>query len=242
MALDLVSAGAHNIADWHDACLGALGVSSERSSSMWLCTGDAPFIFLTAITLNKDSTEQRSVVERLARDEGRAIAVCDCWSRLDLHDLGFEVFEEEDWYVREPGDTRLPRDVERVREPAALAEFEHANTDGFETHELHELGRFGVYGEAILKDHRIQLFVRRNGGRVVSGAMACVSAGVVGVFSVATVPASRRRGFGEDVTWAAVAADPSLPAILQPSPEGLALYRRMGFVPVARYTKWLRLP
>jgi hypothetical protein len=209
---------------------------------MWLCTGDAPFIFLTAITLNKDSTEQRSVVERLARDEGRAIAVCDCWSRLDLHDLGFKKFEEEDWYVREPVDTRLPRDVERVRDPVALAEFEHANTDGFETQELHELGRFGVYGEAILKDPRIQVFVRRHGGRVVSGAMACISAGVVGVFSVATVPASRRHGFGEEVTWAAVGADPSLPAILQPSPEGVALYRRMGFVPVARYTKWLRLP
>jgi GNAT superfamily N-acetyltransferase len=72
--------------------------------------------------------------------------------------------------------------------------------------------------------------------------MACVSSTVVGVYSVATVPAFRRRGFGEAVTWAAVAADPALPAILQPSPEGAALYRRMGFVPVDRYTKWLRLP
>jgi GNAT superfamily N-acetyltransferase len=209
---------------------------------MWLCTGDAPFIFLTVITLDEHSTEQRSVLERLARDKGRAIAVCDCWSRLDLHDLGFEKFEEEAWYVREPGDIKPVEDVERVRDPVALGEFEHANTDGFETKELHELGRFGVYGEGILSDPRIRIFVRRNGGRVVSGAMACISSDVVGVFSVATIPAFRRRGFGEAVTWAAVAADSSLPAILQPSPEGAALYRRIGFHPVAHYTKWLRLP
>jgi GNAT superfamily N-acetyltransferase len=242
MAFDVVAAGALNIADWHDACLGALRVSSHRSSSIWLCTGTAPFIFLTAITLNGDRTEQRSIMERLAGEDDVAISVCDCWSRLDLHDLGFEKFEEEAWYVREPGKTRLPKDVERVREPADLAEFEHANTDGFETTELHDLGRFGVYGQGVLDDPRLHVFVRREGGRVVSGAMACVSAGVVGVYSVATVPAFRRRGFGEEVTWAAIAADASLPAILQPSPEGAPLYRRMGFVPVGRYTKWLRLP
>jgi hypothetical protein len=39
-----------------------------------------------------------------------------------------------------------------------------------------------------------------------------------------------------------VQAEPSLPAMLQPSEEGAALYRRMGFEPVGRYTKWLRLP
>jgi hypothetical protein len=242
MTFDVVAAGAYNIADWHDACLSALGIASERSSSMWLCTESAPFIFLTAITLTEEPSEPRSVLERLTRQEDRAIAVCDCWSRLDLRDLGFEKFEEQAWYLREPGDTRLPNDVERVRDPVALAEFEHANTDGFETKELHQLGRFGVYGEGILNDPRIQVFVRRNGRRVVSGAMACISSGVVGVYSVATVPAFRRRRYGEEVTWAAVAADPSLPAILQPSPEGAALYRRMGFVPVGRYTKWLRLP
>lgn len=243
MQLDLVAAGAHNLADWHDACLSSLGTRTHRSDQMWVCEEDAPFIYLTAITLNQELTDQRSAIERLASERKGAIAVCDCWSGLDLHDLGFEVFEEEAWYVRLPdGSPKGSRDVERVTAPDALAEFEKANTDGFETHELHELGPYGVYGKGVLEDSRMHFFVRRVGGRVVSGSIACVSAGVVGVYAVATVPHSRRRGFGEQVTWAAVLSEPSLPAILQPSHEGLALYRRMGFVPLDRYTKWLRLP
>jgi hypothetical protein len=243
MAVDAVTAGARNIADWHDACLNSLGVRTSRSERLWLCEENAPFIFLTAITLDQNSDGQRSDVERLASEASGPVSVCDCWSRLDLYDLGFEKFEEEAWYLRGPGgpSPEVP-EVERVTEPKALAEFEHASTDGFETQELHELEPYGVYGKRVLEDPRMRIFVRRVGGRVVSGSIACVSSGVIGVFSVATVPAFRRRGYGEEVTWAAVRSEPSLPAILQPSVEGAALYRRMGFEPVDRYTKWGRLP
>jgi hypothetical protein len=243
MSFDPEAAGAHNLADWHDACLHSLGVRTRRSDVMWWCEEDAPFIFLTAITLSRGSDEQRSELDRLATESGGAISVCDCWSQLDLGDLGFERFEEEAWYVRRPGDApEPPPEVDPVKELEALRDFEHASTAGFETPELHELEPFGVYGKPILEDPRMHLFVRRDGGRVVSGSIACVSSGVVGVYSVATVPAFRRRGYGEQVTWAAVRSEPSLPAILQPSEEGAALYRRMGFGPVGRYTKWLRRP
>jgi GNAT superfamily N-acetyltransferase len=243
MATDIVTAGAHNLADWHDACLSSLGVRTSRSQRLWLCEGNAPFIYLTAITLDQDSSGQRADIEPLTSDGSSAISVCDCWSRLDLHDLGFEKFEEEAWYLRSPGGFLPPiPEVERVQELGALAEFEHANTEGFETHELHELEPYGVYGRAAIEDPRMRFFVRRSGGHVVSGSIACVSSGVVGVFAVATVPSFRRRGYGEEVTWAAVQAEPSLPAMLQPSEDGAALYRRMGFEPVGRYTKWLRLP
>jgi hypothetical protein len=243
MIFDPEAAGANNLADWHDACLNSLGVRTRRSDVMWLCEEDAPFIFLTAITLSPDSDAVRPELERFVANSGGAISVCDCWSQLDLGDLGFEMFEEEAWYVRASrAAPDVSPEVELVREPRALTEFEHASTAGFETPELHELEPYGVYGKPILEDPRMHLFVRRDGGRVVSGSIGCVSSGVVGVYSVATVPAFRRRGYGEQVTWAAVGSAPSLPAILQPSEEGAALYRRMGFAPVGRYTKWLRLP
>ena len=240
---DPSAAGASNLADWHDACLHSLGILTQRSESMWLCEEDAPFIYLTAITLNPDAVEQRSVIERIAAKDERPLAVCDGWSLLDLSDLGFERFESEAWYVREPDQIpRAVKEVERVSSPASLAEFESASTDGFGSIELHELGRFGVYGIDVLDDPRIRIFVRRVHGRVVSGSMGCISAGVIGVYAVATIPGFRRRGYGEEVTWAATGSAPSLPAVLQPSHEGLGMYRRMGFVPVGSYTKWLRLP
>jgi hypothetical protein len=243
MSDDLSTAGARNLADWHDACLHSLGVATRRSSSMWWCEEEAPFIYLSAITLVPEPNEQRVEIERMARAHRRPISVCDCWSRLDLADLGFEKFESEAWYVREPGGLPRPHEgVERVSEPDALAEFESANTDGFGAVELHELGHFGVYGGSVLQDPRIRIFVRRESGKVVSGSMACMSAGVVGVYAVATVPAARRLGYGEQVTWAAVQSAPSWTAILQPSHEGLSLYLRMGFRPLGSYTKWIRLP
>jgi GNAT superfamily N-acetyltransferase len=241
MSNDFSSAGARNLADWHDACLHSLGIETRRTRSMWWCDGDAPFIYLTAITLTPEPDEQRRDIERIAQAHERPISVCDCWSHLDLTDLGFEKFESEAWYVREPDGIRPPDEkVERVSDPDALAEFESANTDGFEATELHELGHFGVYGTAVLEDPRIRVFVRRDGGKVTSGSMACISGGVVGVYAVATVPNFRRRGYGEQVTWAAVRSAPSSPAILQPSHEGLSLYRRMGFGPIGSYSKWLR--
>ena len=242
MSNDIITAGACNLADWHDACLHSLDIDTSRSQSLWLCEEDAPFIYLTAITLDDNVEEQRSQIARVARAKDRPVAVCDCWSRLDLRDLGFEKFESEAWYVRDPQQPARAVSVEEVTQAEGLAEFEHASTDGFESLELHDLEPFGVYGEAVLHDPRMQLYVRREEGQVVSGSIACISAGVVGVYAVATVPAFRRRGFGEEVTWAAVQCEPSLPAILQPSVQGAAMYRRMGFTPVGLYTKWLRLP
>jgi GNAT superfamily N-acetyltransferase len=243
MSNDLIVAGARNLADWHDACLSSLGIRTRRSKSMWRCEADAPFIYLTAITLSPDPIEQRAELESIASTRSGPISVCDCWSRIDLSDLGFERFESEAWYVRQPdGVSIVPTEVERVSEPESLAEFESATHDGFEASELHELGRFGVYGKAVLDNQDMRVFVRREGGRVVSGSMGYISAGVVGVYAVATVPAFRRKGYGEQVTWAAARSEPSSPAILQPSHQALPMYRRMGFAPVGAYTKWLRLP
>ena len=67
---------------------------------------------------------------------------------------------------------------------------------------------------------------------IVSGA------GVIGVYNVATLPGSRRRGFGEAVMRHAleeVRRELGVErVILQSTPAGLALYQRMGFRTVAR--------
>jgi GNAT superfamily N-acetyltransferase len=67
---------------------------------------------------------------------------------------------------------------------------------------------------------------------IVSGA------GVIGVYNVATLPGSRRRGFGEAVMRLAledVRRELGVErVILQSTPAGLALYERMGFRTVAR--------
>ncbi|MCC5949243.1 MAG: GNAT family N-acetyltransferase [Nitriliruptoraceae bacterium] len=60
-------------------------------------------------------------------------------------------------------------------------------------------------------------------------------AGVAGIYSVATRPAHRGRGFATAVTAAALAAAAAQgydTAVLEPSPAGAPMYRRMGFAPL----------
>lgn len=72
----------------------------------------------------------------------------------------------------------------------------------------------------------------------VSTAAVVVGGGVLGVYNVATLPASQRLGYGEAVMRHALADKEREHGIsrvvLQSTPAGLRLYERMGFRTVAR--------
>jgi hypothetical protein len=48
-----------------------------------------------------------------------------------------------------------------------------------------------------------------------------------------------RRGFGEALTRRAIACAPGAPAVLQPSSEGYATYRGLGFAEIGGFTNWI---
>lgn len=78
-------------------------------------------------------------------------------------------------------------------------------------------------------------------GRAVGTVMTCCIDGVALIFNVATRPSHRRRGIGEAMTWCAVnhGIDAGCElAFLQASPDGLALYERMGFRHVMEMATW----
>lgn len=80
-------------------------------------------------------------------------------------------------------------------------------------------------------------------GRVVSIVALVAAADVIGVYSLATVPAFRRRGYGEAVLRAAVAQMRERTGLtrlaLQSTEAGYELYRRLGFREVTRFTVYL---
>jgi GNAT superfamily N-acetyltransferase len=86
-------------------------------------------------------------------------------------------------------------------------------------------------------------FVALVDGRPVSIAAMVQAAGALGIYSLATLPSHRQQGYGEALLRAAAAASQpkasAQPFILQSTEAGHALYRRMGFRDVARFTVYL---
>jgi len=100
----------------------------------------------------------------------------------------------------------------------------------------------GIYGSARVWEGVLRGWVGYEQGRPMCIAIANADAGSVGLYSVATLPAWRRRGFGEAITrhaledaWARSGFSAS---ILQATPAGLSLYRRMGYQTRSRVTVW----
>jgi ribosomal protein S18 acetylase RimI-like enzyme len=85
----------------------------------------------------------------------------------------------------------------------------------------------------------LEIWLGYHEGRAVTSAAVIASAGAVGIYSVATLPSCRGQGFAEAVMRHAVADQRSRgaagPLVLQSSPSGLDLYRRLGFRNVTRY-------
>ena len=85
---------------------------------------------------------------------------------------------------------------------------------------------------------RFASYVAYFDGRPVSTAAAVVGGGAIGVYNVATLPGSQRRGFGEAVMRHALAEarrEHSVERlVLQSTPAGLRLYERMGFRTITR--------
>ena len=95
-----------------------------------------------------------------------------------------------------------------------------------------------IIGDGLLYDDGAAIAVGRLEGVPVATALLCQTGTTAGVYNVATVPDYRRQGYGETVTWAVVAEGVlrgCTHSVLQSSPTGYPVYRRMGYQDVGRY-------
>jgi ribosomal protein S18 acetylase RimI-like enzyme len=121
--------------------------------------------------------------------------------------------------------------------PADLVELQAATAAGFGMPvEMVEL----VYPAAMLAAPGVQAFVGRVDGEVACTAMSVRDGATVGVYSIATLPAYRGRGYGTAITWHLMAdAEPGWDlAVLQASEMGRPVYERMGFRLVREFMEY----
>jgi ribosomal protein S18 acetylase RimI-like enzyme len=95
---------------------------------------------------------------------------------------------------------------------------------------------------AILERPEISIYVGYLDGEPVTAGLGWRTGRTIGVNNIATIPAARRRGFGEAMT-ARVLADGEAAgcsaAVLQASPMGRPIYERLGFRATARYAGYV---
>jgi len=138
-----------------------------------------------------------------------------------------------------PGLPAVPGGVEleRVADPSGVAAF--AAVHESLSREASVVAHFASAGALLAPE--AAGFVVRAAGRPVACAMTVTSGCEAGVYWVATRPDSRRHGYGELATRAAVRAGfehGACVVTLQSTEQGLPLYRKLGLVPFTDYTRY----
>ncbi len=122
----------------------------------------------------------------------------------------------------------------RAGEPT-MADYQRVLSQGFEVPPgLAEIFAAG----AAVSGGRIQPLVGYVGEEAVACSAVFLTAGVAGLYNIATGPAQRRRGFGQALAWAAIEAGRRAGAgvaVLQSTPSGEPVYTQMGFRRVTCY-------
>jgi ribosomal protein S18 acetylase RimI-like enzyme len=132
-----------------------------------------------------------------------------------------------------------------VETEAHVAEFARVNGEAYATYGMPPdcapamLNRLDV-----LRAPHIVSVLAETGGKAAAAAMIILSHGIAGVYWVGTTPDARGKGLAELVTRTVSNAAFDLGArvvVLQASPMGEPIYRRMGYREVTRYPYYVQL-
>jgi len=142
------------------------------------------------------------------------------------------------------GDDPLPGDfaIVKVETRATMADWAKTFCEGFEI-PMRFLPRLESLFVEMGTSPPFAHWLGLKGGAPVATASTMVGDGVAGVYNVATKPNARGNGYATAMTRAAirvVATHGCHAAVLQSSPHGIGLYKRLGFRELGPVEQWLR--
>ncbi len=165
------------------------------------------------------------------------------------HEVGYDVFVRSTWLravdaiaalglVRDGempclvADLPVPEraapaalEVRRIG-PDRIDDFRAVAREGFE---MPDALVTAAFRPEMLTMDGLRAFVGYVDGRPVACSASHMTDHVIGIYTVATVPAERGRGYGTAITAAAMEGTPARLAVLQASETGQPVYERMGY-------------
>ena len=248
-AEELLKSSACNIAAYWEHLTRARGKRSVRWDDVWAVDAQTAHPLYNAATVIR-SLEPAQIDDVLARLTefyaalpGGPWTLWSPWPSFDLEHWDFEPFGRPPIMARQPGGTAPPvvpaLHIVEVANAATLADFERAVITGYPAPDMLPV-HTGALFDARMLGGPLRLWVGYADDRPVTTAAVLVDNAVNGVYLVATVPEARGRGFGTAVTAHAVAAYPSLPAVLVATEMGESVYQRLGFTEIGRLGGWVK--
>jgi GNAT superfamily N-acetyltransferase len=96
-----------------------------------------------------------------------------------------------------------------------------------------------VYGSEFAWTGDLRGYVGFENGKAVTTAAATLTGDVIGLYSVATVPAFRRMGYAEAIMRQVIEQAGARGTVLQSTRSGLSLYERMGYRMVTNFNVYI---
>jgi len=213
-----------------------------------LCAGDlgSPSAFGNQAILLRPLTEATTpdVAERLRGAFSGSHVVFSAWPTPDLRPYGYVLIGHPPFMVRPVGGSAPVRPpdlvVDEVTDAATMQAYERVFVEGYPIPELQPYEPGHLFDERLLGGIA-RLWVASVDGRPVAASMAINSRGIVAVEMVATLPDARGKGYGAAITATAALSEPEQPSVLIASDDGRGVYERLGFLPISRFTLWVRL-
>ena len=222
---------------------------SERTDDVLLADAGSPVPYNNQALLTRPlaavGDPVLDQVEAFYARAGQPVTLLSMWPTPDLAARGWQLVGHPALVVRGPGpvDTTSRPGVEVVRVTSAedLATSERVAVEGYPI-EAAEGASMGTLFPPSLLGSAVTVRLGVLDGTPVAAALSSVACGVQNLCLGATLPASRRRGVWEALVWARVGDAPDLPAVAYTSDFSRPGFLRMGFLPVTRFTLWLRPP
>jgi hypothetical protein len=239
----------HNQGEMNDEVARAVGGRAARTDGVFLADAQSPVPYYNQAVLARplEGPDDPVLDDVASFFDGvdRAVTMLSVFPAPDLSARGWTLMGHPMFVARAPGphEPVQPPDVElrRAETPDELAVAERVAIEGYPLDHARDLPVGSCLPPGMLGTG-VAVRVGRLGGEPVAVGNSYVHAGVVNLCLAATLPAARRRGVWNALVWARVDDGPDLPAVAFTSDYSRPGFVRMGFLPITRFTLWIRTP